>query len=583
MRTHRLWIRGLVLVVSAFVLVSPAEAARKLKVLIVDGQNNHNWKSTSPLMKSFLEKTGRFSVSVVTTPPKNSSEELWDQFRPRFSQFDLMLSNYNGNLWPKRVQRKLEEFVSQGGGVVVVHAANNAFPQWPEWNKMIGLGWRNSNYGDRITLDDGGNVERTAKGDGPRAGHGPQHSYSVVVRDRRHPVMQGMPVEWRHVKDELYHGQRGPALNMSILATAYSAPEKQGTDANEPMVWWIPYGKGRVFTTVLGHVGRNSKDLGAMQCVGFQTIVSRGCEWVVTGKVTLPIPKNFPTAAETSLATASLSKGLGEKDSLVAEGAKVQNLAGGFIFTEGPAVDKKGNIYFTDIRNNRIHKWSLDGKLTTFRENSGASNGLYFDRKGNLLACEGGRRQVVSISPDGQSTVLADAYNGKKLNSPNDLWIAPNGGVYFTDPRYGSEAGLEQGGFHVYYLSPDRNKLVRILNNLVKPNGVIGSPDGKKLYVADPGDSKTYVYRIRKDGSLTGRKLIAPEGSDGLALDERGNLYLTRNGVVVYNPEGMKIASIETPERPANVCFGGKDGKTLFITARTGFYSVRMNVRGADR
>ncbi|MCH7688789.1 MAG: SMP-30/gluconolactonase/LRE family protein [Planctomycetes bacterium] len=272
-----------------------------------------------------------------------------------------------------------------------------------------------------------------------------------------------------------------------------------------------------------------------------------------------------------------------EETSLVDDGAKVKKLAGGFIFTEGPAVDQQGNIYFTDIRNNRIHKWSLDGKLTTFRENSGASNGLYFDRKGNLLACEGGGRRVVSISPDGKVTVLADKYDDKKFNSPNDLWVAPDGGVYFTDPRYGSEAGLEQDGFHVYYLSPDRDKLVRILDNLVKPNGVIGSPDGKKLYVADPGDNKTYVYRIRKDGSLTARKLIAPEGSDGMTLDERGNLYLTRGGVEVYNREGKKIASIEIPERPANVCFGGKDRKTLFITARTGFYSVRMNVRGAGR
>ncbi|MCH7990398.1 MAG: SMP-30/gluconolactonase/LRE family protein [Planctomycetes bacterium] len=269
-----------------------------------------------------------------------------------------------------------------------------------------------------------------------------------------------------------------------------------------------------------------------------------------------------------------------EETSLVADGAKVKKLAGGFIFTEGPAVDQQGNIYFTDIRNNRIHKWSLDGKLTTFRENSGASNGLYFDRKGNLLACEGGRRRVVSISPDGKSTVLADVYNGKKLNSPNDLWIAPDGGVYFTDPRYGSQAGLEQGGFHVYYLSPDQKQLVRILDNLVKPNGVIGSPDGKKLYVADPGANKTYVYRIKKDGSLTGRMQIAPEGSDGMTLDEKGNLYLTRGGVVVYSPAGKKIATIETPERPANVTFGGKDRKTLFITARTGFYSLRMNVRG---
>lgn len=270
----------------------------------------------------------------------------------------------------------------------------------------------------------------------------------------------------------------------------------------------------------------------------------------------------------------------GETDELIAPGAKVEKLAGGFLFTEGPAVDKQGNVFFTDIRNNRIHQWSLDGKLTTFRSGSGAANGLYFDKKGNLLVCEGGNRRVTSITMDGKVTVLADSYDGKKFNSPNDLWIDPQGGVYFTDPRYGSEQGLEQDGFHVYYIPPGKKEATRVIDDLVKPNGVVGTADGKRLYVADPGANKSYVYRIQKDGTLTDRRLAAPEGSDGMTLDERGNLYLTRAGVRVYNPDGKLIASIETPERPSNVVFGGADRKTLFITARTGFYSLRMNVRG---
>ncbi|MEQ8788455.1 MAG: SMP-30/gluconolactonase/LRE family protein [Pirellulaceae bacterium] len=266
---------------------------------------------------------------------------------------------------------------------------------------------------------------------------------------------------------------------------------------------------------------------------------------------------------------------------LLAPGAEVKKLADGFIFTEGPARDAQGNVYFTDIRNNRIHKWSTDGQLSTFRENSGAANGLYFDADGNLLVCEGGNRRLTRISPDGKKVdVLADSYNGKKLNSPNDLWPDAKGGVYFTDPRYGSEEGLEQDGFHVYYLPPGGGELVRVIGDLKKPNGVKGTADGKKLYVADPGDQKTYVYEIQKDGSLTNRRLIAEQGSDGMTLDERGNLYLTGAGVNVYSPEGKMIAEIETPERPANVAFGGKDNKTLFITARTGFYAVPMQVAG---
>jgi len=179
---------------------------------------------------------------------------------------------------------------------VIVHAANNAFPQWGEWNKMIGLGWRGAGYGDRVTLDDSGKRVRTAKGKGPGAGHGPQHQFAVVVRDRRHPVMAGIPAEWMHFRDELYHGQRGPALNMNILATAFSAKAKRGTGAHEPMVWWIPYGKGKVFTTVMGHADYS------MKCVGFQTVVARGSEWAATGKVTLAVPKTFPSAEKTSVA-----------------------------------------------------------------------------------------------------------------------------------------------------------------------------------------------------------------------------------------------------------------------------------------
>ena len=267
-------------------------------------------------------------------------------------------------------------------------------------------------------------------------------------------------------------------------------------------------------------------------------------------------------------------------EELLAPGAKVEKLADGFAFTEGPACDAKGNVYFSDIPNNRIHKWALDGKLTTERENSGGANGLYFDRQGNLLACEGGNRRLTSISADGKVTVLADAYRGNKLNSPNDLWIDPRGGVYFTDPRYGSQDGLEQDGFHVYYLPPDGEELVRVVDDLIKPNGVVGTADGKLLYVADADGDKTYVYRIQADGSLSNRKLTAPMGSDGLTLDERGNLYLTRGDVHVYSAEGQKIATIEVPEGPANVCFGGDDRRTLFITARKSLYSVRMTVRG---
>lgn len=270
----------------------------------------------------------------------------------------------------------------------------------------------------------------------------------------------------------------------------------------------------------------------------------------------------------------------GQAETLKADGATVQKLAGDFGFTEGPVADQAGNILFTDIPNNRILKWSLDGRLSTYRENSGGANGLFFDKNGNLLVCEGDGRRLVSIDPNGVLTVLADSYNHKPLNSLNDLWIAPNGSIYFTDPRYGNRDGMEQDGEHVYSLSPDRKTVTRVISDMVRPNGLIGTPDGKILYITDNGGGKTFSYIIQEDGSLAHKTLFAPEGSDGMTIDDQGNVYLTTSAVRIYNAKGTLIETIDVPEGPANVCFGGKDKKTLFITARTSLYSIRMKVKG---
>ncbi|UCD49779.1 MAG: SMP-30/gluconolactonase/LRE family protein [Phycisphaerales bacterium] len=267
--------------------------------------------------------------------------------------------------------------------------------------------------------------------------------------------------------------------------------------------------------------------------------------------------------------------------SVVAPGAEVVKLAGDFRFTEGPAADAQGNIFFTDIPNNRILKWSLDGTLSVFRENSRGANGLYFDKDGNLLACEGGGQRLVSLAPDGALRVLADKYEGQPFNSLNDLWIDPQGGVYFTDPRYGNRDNLPQDGEHAYYLMRDGKKIIRVVDDMVRPNGLIGTPDGKRLYITDNGGRKTFAYTIDADGTLSDKTLFCSEGSDGMTIDREGNVYLTTNVVAVYNPKGKKIEEITVPERPANVTFGGSDGQTLFITARTSLYRVAMRVSGA--
>ncbi len=267
------------------------------------------------------------------------------------------------------------------------------------------------------------------------------------------------------------------------------------------------------------------------------------------------------------------------QEKLVAPGAEVEKLANGFRFTEGPAVDREGNVFFSDVPNSKVYQWSIQGELSTFREETGGANGLYFDSEGNLMACEGGNRRVTSTDPDGNVTVLVDEYEGKKLNSPNDLWIDPKGGVYFSDPRYGKQTDLQQEGFYVYYVSPS-GKISAVATDLVKPNGVIGTSDGKRLYVADHRGRKTFAFDIQGNGSLTNKRPFAEQGSDGMTLDEHGNLYLTSAAVIVYAPDGEQIARIDIPERPANVCFGGADRRTLFVTARTSLYAVRMTVRG---
>ena len=275
--------------------------------------------------------------------------------------------------------------------------------------------------------------------------------------------------------------------------------------------------------------------------------------------------------------------GCGEQtaQSLIAPGAQVKQLATDFTFTEGPAAHPSGSVYFTDVPQSKIHIYSPAGQVTTFLEKTQKANGLYFGPKGNLIACLGGARQLVSMDPAGKITVLADNYQGKKLNSPNDLWLTPKGGIYFTDPRYGKKRDdLQQDGEHVYYLPPDGKTLIRVTNDLTKPNGLIGTPDGKTLYITDPGARVTYVYKINPDGTLTDKKFFAPEGSDGMTIDTKGNIYLTNKAVKIYNSKGEKIETIETPEKPSNVTFAGKNKKTLFITARKSIYEIKMNAKG---
>jgi gluconolactonase len=287
-----------------------------------------------------------------------------------------------------------------------------------------------------------------------------------------------------------------------------------------------------------------------------------------------------------ALALSAFAEPAGTND-VIAPGAKLEKLSGEFQFAEGATCDAQGNVFFTDQPNNRIMKWSLDGKLSTFLEPAGRANGMYFDHQGNLLACADEKTELWSISPDGKHMVLAKEYQGKPLNGPNDVWERPDGGLYITDPFYARKwwdyDKRPQDGQCVYFMSADRKNFKRVAEDLTQPNGITGTPDGKTLYVADIGANKTYAYDIEPDGMLRGKRLVCSKGSDGMTIDTEGNLYLSGRGVFVYDKQGHLLVHIEVPEAwVGNLCFGGKDHGTLFIAASKGLYSIRLNTRGAN-
>ena len=275
------------------------------------------------------------------------------------------------------------------------------------------------------------------------------------------------------------------------------------------------------------------------------------------------------------------------KESVIAPGAKLEKLAGGFSFTEGPTCDAGGNLFFSDQPNNRIMEWSVDGKLSTFLQPAGRVNGMFFDARSNLIVCADETNALWSVAPDKNVTALVHDYQGKYFNGPDDVWVAPNGAMYITDPFYphswSQHHRMALGSEEVFYLAPDRKTLTQVTADLKNPNGITGTPDGKKLFVSDIGAKRTYSYDVLPDGSLTNKTLFCRLGSDGMTIDAAGNLYLTGHGVTVFDKAGKQIDHIDVPEKwSANVCFGGKDHQTLFITATESLYSIQLRVKGAN-
>lgn len=286
-----------------------------------------------------------------------------------------------------------------------------------------------------------------------------------------------------------------------------------------------------------------------------------------------------------ALKTEAQTDSIKKESSVIANGASPQLVSNQYSFTEGPAVDKKGNVFFTDQPNDKIYKWNaLTGEVTVFLQGTGRSNGMMFDKKGNLVTCADEHNQVWSIDPKGKVTVLLKDIDSLHINGPNDLWIDRKGGIYITDPYYQrpywTRKAPEIKGQNVYFI-PKNKPAITVVNDMMQPNGIIGTPDGKYLYVADIRGNKTYKYSIAPDGTLTDKKLYIPKGSDGMTIDNKGNIYITGRGITVYNPEGQQIDYIDIiGDRTTNVTFGGKKRDILFITATKSVYTLQMKVKG---
>ncbi|MBA3700103.1 MAG: ThuA domain-containing protein [Planctomycetes bacterium] len=505
----RLLALAVLLIPTAWIAAADTSAG-KIRVLLVGGQNNHDWRKKSDFLLALLATQKHLLVEESNSPPAKAAKDAWDAWKPDFAKYDAVLLNYNGEMWPDDVKASMEKYLNDGGGVMPLHAANNSFTGWNGFEQAVGLLWRGKEFGASVFFDEVGKLQREEKNQGRGMGHGSQYDWKMTVRDTTNPITTGMPVTWIHRYDELYHGQRGPAEKLNILLSAFSDPKKGGTGKDEPIVWWVPVGKGKMLTNVMGHVG----DTACLSCVGYQTVLLRSIEWLAKGSCTTTIPADFPKEKASQNYPGGVAKVLpSAKDLSIEESMKRFKLPPGYrieLVAQEPAIinpvcfawDGNGNLYVCEMRTYMMDADAKDEDkpLSRVSKLSDTNGDGVLDKVTVFLDNLVLPRMVLPLD---DRVVIAETYTGKFVSYKDT-----NGDGVADENELVFDAG-KQGG------------------NLEHQDSALTWGSDNFIYTAQNGSRR---FRIGADGKWTTDQIYGRGSQWGMAIDDLGRMVSATGG-----------------------------------------------------